>query len=124
MVSSDVCRCAPVILFFHGGSWRWGQKDYHREIGKQFARKGIVFITAVTLYPGVRFPAFPEGVAPCLRLGEEKRSGAWRGRKQSFPYGPLGEQLTACLVGLDPVYLKAHGGELEMDKGVVSMSAP
>ena len=64
VVSSEVCRSAPVILFFHGGSWRWGQKDYHREIGKQFARKGIVFVTAnYRLYPEVRFPAFPEDVA-------------------------------------------------------------
>ena len=69
VVSSEVCRSAPVILFFHGGSWRWGQKDYHREIGKQFARKGIVFVTAnYRLYPEVRFPAFPED-APLPPLG-------------------------------------------------------
>ena len=31
---------------------------------------------------------------------------------------------SACLVGLDPVYLKAHGGSLGWIRGVVSMSAP
>ena len=125
VVSSEVCRSAPVILFFHGGSWRWGQKDYHREIGKQFARKGIVFVTSnYRLYPEVRFPAFPEGVA---------LASAWV-RKNVRAHGGDGNNLflmghsagahSACLVGLDPVYLKAHGGSLEWIRGVVSMSAP
>ena len=125
IVSSEVCRSAPVILFFHGGSWRWGQKDYHREIGKQFARKGIVFVTAnYRLYPEVRFPAFPEDVA---------LASAWV-RKNVRAHGGDGNNLflmghsagahSACLVGLDPVYLKAHGGSLGWIRGVVSMSAP
>ena len=30
VVSSEKCHDSPVIIFAHGGSWRWGQKDYHR----------------------------------------------------------------------------------------------
>ena len=88
-------------------------------------RKGIVFVTAnYRLYPEVRFPAFPEGVA---------LASAWV-RKNVRAHGGDGNNLflmghsagahSACLVGLDPVYLKAHGGSLGWIRGVVSMSAP
>ena len=64
VVYSEELNASPVIIFIHGGSWRWGQKDYHRTIGKQFAKKGIVFLTInYRLYPNVRFPSFPEDVA-------------------------------------------------------------
>lgn len=125
VVSSQSCRSGPVIVFFHGGSWRWGQKDYHREIGKQFARKGIVFVTAnYRLYPEVRFPAFPEDVALATAWVRKKVQAYGGNGKNIFLMGHSAGAHAACLVGLDPVYLKAHGGGLDWLRGVVSMSAP
>tara|TARA_Y100000589_G_scaffold107115_1_gene101644 strand:+ start:186 stop:1223 length:1038 start_codon:yes stop_codon:yes gene_type:complete len=125
VVTSDACRNAPVILFFHGGSWRWGQKDYHREIGRQFAKKGVVFATAnYRLHPEVTFPSFPEDAA---------RAASWV-RKEIDSHGGDGENLflmghsagahSACMVALDPVYLAKWKGNLSWIRGVIAMSAP
>ncbi len=125
VVTSEACDQGPVILFFHGGSWRWGQKNYHREIGKQFAKKGIVFVTAnYRLYPEVCFPAFPQDVA---------RATAWV-RKNASTYGGDGKNLflmghsagahSASLVALDPEYLAAWKGNLSWIRGVIAMSLP
>ena len=125
IVTSDACRSGPVVLFFHGGSWRWGQKDYHREIGKQFAKKGILFATAnYRLYPEVRFPAFPQDVAQAV---------AWV-RKNAVTYGGDGKNLflmghsagahSASLVALDPSYLAVWKGNPNWIRGVIAMSVP
>jgi acetyl esterase/lipase len=125
IVSSEACQSAPVILFFHGGSWRWGQKDYHREIGKQFAKKGILFVTAnYRLYPEVRFPAFPEDVALAAAWVRKNAQAHGGDGKNLFLMGHSAGAHSACLVGLDPVYLKAQGGDLKWIRGVISMSAP
>ena len=121
--TSSARKSALLLSFFSfTGQLEMGPKDYHREIGKQFARKGIVFVTAnYRLYPEVRFPAFRKSVA-CLRLGEEK-AGLMAGTETIFFL--MGHSAGAhSLSGrLDPVYLKAHGGSLN-GWGVVSMSAP
>ena len=125
IVTSDACHSGPVVLFFHGGSWRWGQKDYHREIGKQFAKKGILFATAnYRLYPEVRFPAFPQDVAQAV---------AWV-RKNAVTYGGDGKNLflmghsagahSASLVALDPSYLAVWKGNPNWIRGVIAMSVP
>ena len=125
VVTSDLCQTSPVILFFHGGSWRWGQKDYHREIGKQFAKKGVVFCTAnYRLYPEVRFPSFPQDVARAfVWLRQNARFYGGDGKK-IFLMGHSAGAHSACLVGLDPRYLKVWQGDLSWIKGVISMSAP
>ena len=46
LLTSEKCDDSPVILFVHGGSWRWGTKRLSPDlIGKQFARDGILFVT-------------------------------------------------------------------------------
>ena len=125
VVSSENCRSAPVVLFFHGGSWRWGQKDYHREIGKQFAKKGIVFCTAnYRLYPEVRFPSFAQDVALAASWVRKNIRSHGGDGKNLFLMGHSAGAHSACLVGLDPVYLRAHGGGQKWLRGVISMSAP
>ena len=75
VVTSGKCNRSPVVIFVHGGSWRWGQKDYHRSIGKQLARNGILFITIdYRLYPEVKFPSFPEDVALSVKWARENVS--------------------------------------------------
>ena len=56
--------CAPVVTISRR-QLEMGQKDCHREIGKQFARKGIVFITASAAYTD-SFCAFRASPPPPL----------------------------------------------------------
>jgi acetyl esterase/lipase len=60
-VPDDLTVPAPVLLFFHGGSWQFGDKNQYRALGHAFASKGIVTVVAnYGLFPPARFPRFVE----------------------------------------------------------------
>ena len=125
VVSSGKCKNSPVIVFAHGGSWRWGQKDYHRTIGQQFARSGIVFTTIdYRLYPDVRFPSFPQDVALSVQWVRENISKYGGDRNRIFLMGHSAGAHSVSLVGLDPKYLQELGGGLDWIKGVIPMACP
>ena len=125
VVTSEKCNRSPVVIFVHGGSWRWGRKDYHRAIGKQLARSGILFITInYRLYPEAKFPAFPEDVALSVKWarGNVKKFGGDPGKV--FLMGHSAGAHSVSLVGLDSRYLKKMGGGLDWIKGVITLACP
>ena len=125
VVSSGKCKKSPVIIFAHGGSWRWGQKDYHRTIGQQFAKSGIVFTTIdYRLYPDVRFPSFPQDVALSVQWVRENISKYGGDRNKIFLMGHSAGAHSVSLVGLDSKYLQELGGDLDWIKGVIPMACP
>ena len=125
VVSSGKCKNSPVIVFAHGGSWRWGQKDYHRTIGQQFAKSGIVFTTIdYRLYPDVRFPSFPQDVALSVQWVRENISKYGGDRNKIFLMGHSAGAHSVSLVGLDSTYLQELGGDLDWIKGVIPMACP
>ena len=125
LVNLENSRDCPVILFFHGGSWRWGQKDYHREIGKQFAKSGIIFATAnYRLYPEVRFPAFPRDASLAVKWLRENVAKHGGDPSRIFLMGHSAGAHSMALVGLDESYLKEVGGDFSWIRGVIGMSCP
>jgi acetyl esterase/lipase len=54
-------RGAPVLLFFHGGVWRGGDKSDYANVGRAFAAKGIV--TGVVNYRLVPAATYAEQLA-------------------------------------------------------------
>jgi acetyl esterase/lipase len=125
VVSSRKCKNSPVIVFAHGGSWRWGQKDYHRTIGQQFAKSGIVFTTIdYRLYQDVRFPSFPQDVALSVQWVRENISKYGGDRNKIFLMGHSAGAHSVSLVGLDSTYLQELGGDLDWIKGVIPMACP
>jgi len=116
---------APVVIFFHGGSWRWGVKDFYRDIGKEFAKKGVTFVVAdYRLYPEVRFPAFVEDAAAVMKWTREHVARYGGNPEKLFLMGHSSGAHTVSHLALDEKYLKAVGGDFSWIKGVVSMSAP
>jgi acetyl esterase/lipase len=125
LVHLEGAKDCPVILFFHGGSWRWGRKDYHRAIGKQFAKAGVVFATAnYRLYPEVRFPAFPEDAVLAVKWLRDNVAKYGGDPKKIFLMGHSSGAHSMALVGLDESYLKKMGGDFSWIKGVIAMSCP
>lgn len=46
----------PVLVFFHGGSWQYGDKADYRFIGEAFATEGfLVMVANYRLYPEARY---------------------------------------------------------------------
>ena len=101
----------------HGGSWRWGQKDYHRGIGRQFARNGVLFLSInYRLYPEVRFPEFPRDLARAIKWARDNVERFGGNKKNIFLIGHSAGAHNASLVALDKRYLEEFGGNLKWIK--------
>jgi len=51
----------PVVMFWYGGMWTKGSKDWYRFVGAALASSGYVAILpGYRLYPQARFPQFIE----------------------------------------------------------------
>lgn len=125
VVSSNICKKSPVLIFMHGGSWRWGQKDYHRGIGRQFARNGVLFLSInYRLYPEVRFPEFPRDLARAIKWARDNVERFGGNKKNIFLIGHSAGAHNASLVALDKRYLEEFGGNLKWIKGVIPMACP
>src|SRR5690349_1063944 len=50
---------APVVVFFYGGSWTSGKREYYRFVGNALAQRGVlVLIPDYRKAPEHPFPAF------------------------------------------------------------------
>ena len=125
VVWSDDNKEAPVVIFFHGGSWRWGVKDFYREIGEEFARNGVTFVLAnYRLYPEVRFPAFVEDAAQVVKWTRAHVARYSADPEKIFLMGHSSGAHIVSHLALDEKYLKAVGGDFSWIKGVVGLSCP
>jgi acetyl esterase/lipase len=113
----------PVVLFVHGGGWRWGSKSLYAGIGEEFAKAGIGFVICnYRLTPQVQHPGHIEDVA---------RAFAWTCENMG-KYGGKTDNLFVCghsagghlvsLLATDPDYLKAVKHAPSDIKGVISVS--
>jgi len=113
----------PIVVFFHGGGLRQGDKSGSEHVGRAFAAGGVgAAIVNYRLSPEVAHPAHVEDAA---------RSVAWV-RNHIGEYGGdpnriflAGHSAGAYLVSLlstDPRYLKAQGLSPASLRGVVPIS--
>jgi acetyl esterase/lipase len=114
----------PVVVFFHGGGLRQGDKSECEHVGRAFASRGMAAVMAnYRLSPGVAHPAHVEDAA---------RSVAWVHRHIKEHGGSpdkvfvAGHSAGAYLVSLlttDPRYLEAQGLSTKDIAGVMPISA-
>jgi acetyl esterase/lipase len=116
---------APVMLFWHGGSWKRGDKDYYRFVGASLARRGFVAILPdYRLAPDDPFPAFVEDAASAVRWARD-HAGAFGGDPERiYISGHSAGGHSALMLALDPQYLSAAGLAPSDVAGVVSLAGP
>lgn len=115
----------PVILFFHGGSWRDGARGGYGFVGRNFAARG--FVTVVADYrklPQHVFPAFVEDTAAATHWVHENIASKGGDAERIFLMGHSAGAHTAMLAALDPQWLAAHGSAPSIIAGVVGISGP
>ena len=108
-VPDDLTVPAPVLLFFHGGSWQFGDKNQYRALGQAFASKGIVTVVAnYRLFPPDGFPHFVEDGAQAFRYVRE-HAREWGGdADRAFLGGHSAGAHLVALVATNPRFLAAH----------------
>ena len=115
----------PVVVFWHGGRWRFGDKADYRFVGAALAESGYVTVVAnYRHYPQVKMPGF---------LSDAAQAALWAAA-HSREYGGDPERLylmghsagahLAALVTLDPRFFAAAGQSAPHIAGVIGLSGP
>ena len=115
----------PVLLFFHGGAWRDGERDGYGFLGRAFAARGIVTVVAdYRKTPKDRFPAFVEDTASAIAW-VQKNVGTYRGDpERMFLMGHSAGAHIAMMAVLDPQWLAAQKLDSAAIKGVIGLAGP
>jgi acetyl esterase/lipase len=113
----------PVVLFVHGGSWRWGNKDLFAGIGEAFSKTGIaVVICNYRLSPEVRHPEHIKDVAGAFAWTYENIGKYGGDAGKLFVCGHSAGGHLVSLLATDPEYLKVENRKPVEIKGVISIS--
>lgn len=103
-------RPAPVLVFFYGGAWRIGMKQWHRYIGASLAERGVlVVIPDYRQYPEVMFPAFMDDAAAAVAWSRANATKFGGDPRRLFIMGHSAGGQIATLLALDPTYLQSAG---------------
>jgi acetyl esterase/lipase len=115
----------PVLIFFHGGAWRDGERDGYGFLGRAFAARGIVTVIAdYRKTPKVRFPAFIEDTASAIAW-VNANIGRHRGdASRMFIMGHSAGAHIAMMAALDKRWLEVEGLDPSIIKGVIGLAGP
>jgi acetyl esterase/lipase len=92
-----------VIMFWHGGTWRRGDKKNYGFIGRTLAGMGYtVVLPNYRLYPAVKFPAFIEDAATATQWVDRKHHP-----RRIILMGHSAGAHIAAVLALDDRYFKA-----------------
>jgi acetyl esterase/lipase len=120
---SNADKPFPVLVFFHGGAWRDGERDGYGFLGRAFAARGIVTVVAdYRKAPQHRFPSFVEDTASAIAWVNANISKHKGDREKLYIMGHSAGGHLVTMVALDPQWLAAKGLETSVIKGVVGLA--
>ena len=115
----------PLVVFFYGGSWKYGERAHYRFVGEALAARGILtVIPDYRLYPEVRYPDFlkDNAAATAWALREAARLGA--DPKRVFVMGHSAGGYNAAMVALDARWLGAESIQPTQLAGWIGLAGP
>lgn len=115
----------PVIVFFFGGGWSWGDKAYFEFIADSFVRRGYtVAIPNYVLYPQGKYPQFVEDGAQAIAW-IKNNVGKYQGSAEKvFLVGHSAGAYIAAMAATDKRYLQQAGESTSFIKGVAGVAGP
>jgi acetyl esterase/lipase len=115
---------APLIIFWHGGRWKSGDKSDYRFVGAALAESGYVALIAnYRHYPQVHMPGFMDDAAQTVQWAAAHAGEFGADPRQLFLMGHSAGAHMAALLALDPRYLSAAGSAPAI-AGVIGLSGP
>jgi len=114
---------APVVVFFYGGAWRIGMKQWHRYIGTALAARGmLVVIPDYRQYPEVTFPGFMNDAAAAVAWAATNAARFGGDPRRLFLMGHSAGGQIVTLLALDPTYLRTAGMAPAAICGVIGLA--
>ncbi|HEY2346973.1 MAG TPA: alpha/beta hydrolase [Xanthomonadaceae bacterium] len=116
---------APVVVFFHGGSWRNGTRQDYRFAGRSLASAGILAIVPdYRKAPHVVFPAFVEDGARAVAWARAHAAEYGGDPSRIYLMGHSSGAHIAAMLGADARYLDTVGVRPRELAGVIGLSGP
>jgi len=116
----------PTLIFFHGGSWKDGEREDYGFVGRTFAARG--FFTVIADYRKAPAHKFPSFVADAARaIAQVKRNidrKPCADPDQIYVMGHSAGAHLAMMAALDPQWLVVEGMDTDIIKGVIGISGP
>ncbi|MBY0558799.1 nuclear transport factor 2 family protein [Hyphomicrobium sp.] len=105
---------APVVVYFHGGYWQRGSKDYYSFLAEPFVKNGIsIAIVNYDLCPSVQIKEISEQARRAVAWVWRNASDLDVSRDKVFAMGhSAGGHITAMLMATD---WPSHGSDLPRD---------
>lgn len=115
----------PVIVFWHGGRWREGDKSDYRFVGAALAESGYLVVVAnYRHYPQVKMPGFMDDAARAAQWAAAHAGDYGATALRLYLMGHSAGAHLAALVALDPRYFNATGQPAPRIAGVIGLSGP
>ena len=101
---------APVVVYFYGGSWMAGKRQWFRWMGEALAAQGVVtIVTDVRLWPRTRLDGFLHDGAEAVRWARDHASQFGGDPTHLFVMGHSSGGQIAAMLAMDKQWLAAVG---------------
>jgi acetyl esterase/lipase len=119
----DHVKDGSVLVFFHGGALRFGDKSYGDVLAKRLLPLGIGVVSAnYRLSPAVRHPAHAQDAASAFAWTVRHIADYGGDPARVYVSGHSAGAYLAALLALDRTYLGKHGLGLDAIRGAVLIS--
>jgi acetyl esterase/lipase len=113
----------PVLVFFHGGAWRDGDREGYGFLGRAFAARGIVTVVAdYRKAPKHRFPSFVQDAASAIAWVNSNISKHQGDPGKLFIMGHSAGAHLIMMAALDKQWLAAKGLDPSIIKGAIGLA--
>jgi acetyl esterase/lipase len=114
---------APVVVFFHGGSWTGGKRQWYRFVGTALASRGIVaVIPDYRKYPQVKMAGFMMDAARAVAWAHAHAAAFGGSASRLFIMGHSSGGHMAGLLATDGRWLQAQGMTTRELAGFIGMA--
>ena len=115
----------PTVVFFHGGAWQSGNKNFYLFAGVALARQGYaVAIPNYRLYPEAGFPDFLADCAQAVAWVRSNLALLGGDPARLFLMGHSAGAYNAVMLAMDTPYLAAAGTARDRIAGVIGLAGP
>jgi acetyl esterase/lipase len=116
---------APVVVFFYGGSWKSGKRQWYRWAGEALAQRGlVVVIPDYRKWPHVRMDGFMQDAARAVAWAHAHAGDYGADRSQLFLMGHSAGAHIGALLATDPAWLAAQGMRTSQVSGFIGLAGP
>ncbi|MDQ1092835.1 acetyl esterase/lipase [Xanthomonas sacchari] len=116
---------APVVVFFHGGTWKTGNRQNYRWAGEALARHGVVAIVPdYRKYPQVTLDGFMRDAAAAVAWSQRHAADYGGDPQRLVLMGHSAGAHIAALLATDGHWLQAQGLSPRQLCGLVGLAGP